>query len=51
MIPNNYNFTIKSLVSIYNKLENILNKIRLGIIDDEVKEVLDSCIGKELKSN
>jgi ATP-dependent DNA helicase PIF1 len=32
-------------------LQNILNKIRLGIIDDEVKEILDSCIGKELKNS
>jgi ATP-dependent DNA helicase PIF1 len=31
-----------------NMLQDVLNKIRLGIVDDKVKELLNSCIGKNL---
>lgn len=34
-----------------NILQNVLNKVRLGIIDNEVKELLDSCLNKELEIN
>jgi len=30
------------------KLQNVLNNIRLGIINDEVKEILNSCLDREL---
>jgi len=29
-------------------LQNVLNKVRLGIVDNDVKELLDSCIDKNL---
>ena len=31
-------------------LQNILNNVRLGIVNDEVKSVLDSCIGRDLNN-
>ncbi len=31
-----------------SELHNILNKVRVGIIDNEVKELLDTCLNKEL---
>ena len=31
-----------------NDLQDVLNKVRLGIVDDKVKELLNSCIGKNL---
>ena len=31
-----------------NILQEVLNKVRLGIVDDKVKELLDSCIHKNL---
>lgn len=31
-------------------LQNILNNIRLGIINDEVKDILNSCLDKELNN-
>jgi ATP-dependent DNA helicase PIF1 len=34
-----------------NILQNVLNKIRLGIVDNEVKNLLDSCLNKELNTN
>ena len=30
------------------KLQNVLNNVRLGIVNDEVKELLDTCLNKEL---
>jgi len=32
------------------KLQNILNNIRIGVIDDEVIEILNSCLDKELNN-
>jgi ATP-dependent DNA helicase PIF1 len=34
-----------------NTLQQVLNKVRLGIVDDSVRELLDSCIGKNLIHN
>ena len=31
-----------------NILQNVLNNIRVGIVNDEVKELLDSCLDKDL---
>jgi ATP-dependent DNA helicase PIF1 len=31
-----------------NILQDVLNKVRLGIVDDKVKELLNTCIGKNL---
>ena len=31
-----------------NILQNVLNNIRIGIVNDEVKELLDSCLNKDL---
>lgn len=30
------------------KFRNILNKIRMGVVDKDVKQIINSCIGKEL---
>jgi len=32
------------------KLQNILNNIRIGIVNDEVKELLNSCLNKNLEN-
>jgi len=32
------------------QLQSVLNKVRVGIVDEDVRNVLDSCLNKELKN-
>jgi ATP-dependent DNA helicase PIF1 len=32
------------------QLQSVLNKVRLGIVDEDVRYILDSCLNKELKN-
>lgn len=32
-------------------LQDVLNKIRVGIVDNQVKELMDKCLNKELETN